>query len=135
MFNPIPLVCGHVQRLNTYNVLQTTQALVAQGFPEFKEHYLTIECTIERHYFTFCLYQLCRPQPDVDIMIHVTALEDMAAKLIDLGINITEHDLITTIICSISPVGYESLLGAWENVPDAERTMTAQRDRFLLEQQ
>ena len=56
-------------------------------------------------------------------MIHVTALEDMAAKLIDLGISITEHDLITTIICSISPVRYESLLGAWENVPYAERTM------------
>ena len=50
------------------------------------------------HYFTFCLYQLYRPQPDVDIMIHVAALEDMAAELIDLGINITEHDLITTIM-------------------------------------
>ena len=68
-------------------------------------------------------------------MIHVTALEDMSAELIDLDINITEHDLITTIIYSISPVGYESLLSAWENVPDAERTMTAQRERFLLEQQ
>ena len=68
-------------------------------------------------------------------MIHVTALEDMPAELIDLDINITEHDFITTIIYSISPVGYESLLSAWGNVQDAERTMTAQRDRFLLEQQ
>ena len=58
----------------------------------------------------------------------------MSAELIDLGINITEHDLITTIICSVSPVRYESLLGAWENVPDAERTMPALRERFLSDQ-
>ena len=64
-------------------------------------------------------------------MIHITALEAMSAELIDLGINITEHDLITTIICSVSPVRYESLLGAWGNVPDAERTMPALRERFL----
>ena len=65
-------------------------------------------------------------------MIHVAALEDMAAKLIDLGINITEHDLITTIICSISPVSKSTrCMGTcavcWED-------NDALRDRFLLVQ-
>ena len=68
-----------------------------------------------------------RLQPDVDIMIHITALKAMRAELVDLGINITEHALITTINCSVSPVRYESLLGAWENVPDGERTVGSTR--------
>lgn len=42
-----------------------------------------------------------RPKEGEDIMIHVTALESMAVELNDLGVNVTKHDLITKIICSL----------------------------------
>lgn len=34
-------------------------------------------------------------------MSHVTALESMAAQLNDLGVSVTEHDVMTKIVCSL----------------------------------
>jgi hypothetical protein len=66
-------------------------------------------------------------------MIHVTALESMAAELNDLGVNVTEHDLITKIICSL-PVKFDFLSSSWDNIPDNEKTMDALRARLVTEQ-
>lgn len=74
-----------------------------------------------------------RPKPSEDIMIHITALESMATELNDLGVNVTEHDLITTIMCSL-PSRFGFLSSSWDNVPDNERSMDALRARIVSEQ-
>lgn len=74
-----------------------------------------------------------RPTPSQDIMIHIFALESIAAELNDLGVNITEHDLITTIICSL-PARFGFLSSSCDNVPNNERTMDALRARIVSEQ-
>jgi hypothetical protein len=66
-------------------------------------------------------------------MIHITALESMATELIDLGVNVTEHDLITIIMCSL-PARFGFLSSCWDNVPDNERSMDALRARIVSEQ-
>ncbi len=66
-------------------------------------------------------------------MIHVTALESMAAELNDLGVNVTEHDLITKVVCSL-PVQFDFLPSSWDNIPDHEKTMDALRARLVTEQ-
>lgn len=57
----------------------------------------------------------------------------MAAELNDLGVNVTEHDLITKIICSL-PVKFDLLSSTWDNIPDSEKTMDALRARLVTEQ-
>ena len=74
-----------------------------------------------------------RPTAGQDIMIHITALESMATELNDLGVNITEHDVITTIMCSL-PAIFGYLSSSWDNVPNNERTMDALRARIVSEQ-
>lgn len=74
-----------------------------------------------------------RPTPSQDIMIHIFALESITAELNDLGVNITEHDLITTIICSL-PARFGFLSSSCDNVPNNERTMDALRARIVSEQ-
>lgn len=66
-------------------------------------------------------------------MIHITALESMATELRDLGVNVTEHDLITTIMCSL-PARFGFLSSCWDNVRDNERSMDALRARIASEQ-
>lgn len=66
-------------------------------------------------------------------MIHVTALESMAAELNDLGVNVTAHDLMTKIICSLPPM-FDFLSTSWDNIPDEEKTMDGLRARLVSEQ-
>ena len=74
-----------------------------------------------------------RPTAGEDIMVHITALESMATELNDLGVNITEHDLITTIMYSL-PARFGFLASSWDNIPDKERSMDALRARIVCEQ-
>ena len=74
-----------------------------------------------------------RPTAGEDIMVHITALESMATELNDLGVNVTEHDLITTIMCSL-PARFGFLASSWDNIPDNERSMDALRARIVSEQ-
>jgi hypothetical protein len=74
-----------------------------------------------------------RPTAGDDIMVHITALESMATELNDLGVNISEHDLITTIMCTL-PARFGFLASSWDNVPDNERSMDALRARIVSEQ-
>jgi hypothetical protein len=74
-----------------------------------------------------------RPTAGEDIMVHITALESMATELNDLGVNISEHDLITTIMCTL-PARFGFLASSWDNVPDNERSMDALRARIVSEQ-
>ena len=57
---------------------------------------------LHREFFTL------NPKEGEDIMIYVTALESMAAELNDLGVNVTQHDLITKIIVNL-PSDYDFL--------------------------
>ena len=66
-------------------------------------------------------------------MIHVTALESMAAELNGLGVNITEHDLVTTVMCSL-PDRFEMLEHSWQNLTDDLRTMDTLRERIAFEE-
>ena len=76
---------------------------------------------------------LYRAKQGVDIMIHVTAVESMAAQLNDLGVIITQFDLTTKIVCSL-PDEFESVVRAWENVPDDLKKMDTLRERLASEQ-
>ena len=74
-----------------------------------------------------------RPKEGEDIMNHVTALQSMASELNDLGVNVTEHDLITKIMCSL-PAQFDFLSSAWDNIPENEKTMRTLRARLVTEQ-
>jgi hypothetical protein len=63
-------------------------------------------------------------------MVHITALESMATELNDLGVNVTEHDLITTIMCSL-PARFGFHASSWDNISDNERSMDALRARIV----
>jgi hypothetical protein len=71
-----------------------------------------------------------RPTAGEDIMVHITALESMATELNDLGVNVTEHDLITTIMCSL-PARFGFHASSWDNISDNERSMDALRARIV----
>ena len=45
----------------------------------------------------------------------------------------TEHHLITTILCSI-PERFANLTSIWDNLPDVDRTMEALRARIVVEE-
>lgn len=67
-------------------------------------------------------------------MIHVTALESMAAQLNDLGEPISEHALITTLLCSLPRLKFRFLLSAWDNLKKHERSMEELRTQIVSEQ-
>jgi hypothetical protein len=74
-----------------------------------------------------------RPEAGHDIMIHVTALETLAAQLNDLGEPISDNTLMTTILCKIPP-RFKWFTHAWQNLRDNERTLEAFRARLISEQ-
>ena len=74
-----------------------------------------------------------RPQDGPDIMVHVTALETLAAQLNDLGEPISDNTLMTTILCKLPP-RFKWLTHAWQNLRDNERTLEAFRTRLMSEQ-
>jgi hypothetical protein len=74
-----------------------------------------------------------RPQDGHDIMVHVTALETLAAQLHDLGEPISDNTLMTTILCKLPP-RFKWFTHAWQNLRDNERTLEAFRTRLISEQ-
>ena len=68
-----------------------------------------------------------------DIMNHVTALESMAAQLNDLGVNVTDHDIMTKIVCSL-PGRFDNLVSSWDGMPETEKTLLALRARLVSEE-
>lgn len=74
-----------------------------------------------------------RPVDNQGIMSHITELESKAAELNDLGVMVTEHHLITTILCSL-PERFANLTSIWDNLPDADRTMEALRAQITGEE-
>lgn len=66
-------------------------------------------------------------------MNHVTALESMAAQLNDLGVNVTDHDIITKIVCSL-PTRFDNLVSSWDGMQDQEKTLDALRARLVSEE-
>lgn len=68
-----------------------------------------------------------------DIMNHVTALESMAAQLNDLGVNVTDHDIMTKIVCSL-PGRFDNLVSSWDGMPESEKTLLALRARLVSEE-
>jgi hypothetical protein len=67
------------------------------------------------------------------IMIHVTALESMASQLNDLGVNVSEHDVMTKILCSL-PSRFDHLVSSWDSMGDADKTLDALRARLVTEE-
>ena len=66
-------------------------------------------------------------------MIHVTALESMASQLNDLGVNVSEHDVMTKILCSL-PSRFDHLVSSWDSMGDADKTLDALRARLVTEE-
>ena len=64
-----------------------------------------------------------------DIMNHVTALESMAAQLNDLGVNVTDHDIMTKIVCSL-PGRFDNLVSSWYARKRKDSTGSASETRF-----
>jgi hypothetical protein len=74
-----------------------------------------------------------RPNAREDIMIHVTALETLAAQLNDLAEPISNNTLMTTILFNLPP-RFKWFTNAWQNLCDNERTLEAFRTRLICEQ-
>nr|CAH0112368.1 unnamed protein product [Daphnia galeata] len=76
-----------------------------------------------------------RPNAGEDIMIHVTALETLAAQLNDLCEPISNNTLMTTILCNLPP-RLKWFTHAWQNLRDNDRTLEAFRSftRLISEQ-
>lgn len=66
-------------------------------------------------------------------MNHVTALESMAAQLNDLGVGITEHDIMTKIVCSL-PSRFDNLVSSWDGMPENDKTLSTLRARLVAEE-
>ncbi len=67
------------------------------------------------------------------IMNHVTALESMAAQLNDLGVGITENDIMTKIVCSL-PSRFDNLVSSWDGMPENDKTLSTLRARLVAEE-
>lgn len=66
-------------------------------------------------------------------MIHVTALESMAAQLNDLGVGITDHAVMTKILCSL-PSRFDHLVSSWDSMGENDKRIEALRGRLVTEE-
>lgn len=76
---------------------------------------------------------LCSYVNGEDIMIHVTALESMASQLNDLGVNVSDQDVMTKILCSL-PSRFDHLVSSWDSMGEADKTLDALRARLVTEE-
>lgn len=68
-----------------------------------------------------------------DVMSHITAVETLATRLSDLGAPMDDHQVITKIICTLPP-SFRHAISAWDNVPDADKTIALLTTRLLKEE-
>lgn len=66
-------------------------------------------------------------------MNHVTALESMASQLNDLGVSVTDHDIMTKIVCSL-PSRFDNLVSSWDSMNETDKTLEALRARLISEE-
>lgn len=71
--------------------------------------------------------------PGDEIMVHITALESMAAQLNDLGVSVTDHDIMTKITCSL-PSRFDNLVSSWDGMAEVDKTLEALRARLVSEE-
>ena len=63
-----------------------------------------------------------RFQQGNDIMNHITDIETMANQLSDLGVPVSELQIVTKIICTLPP-NFRSVVSAWDNVDEEKKTV------------
>jgi transposase InsO family protein len=77
-------------------------------------------------------YEL-RMQPNSDVIDHISAVEQMANQLCDLGEPISERAVMTKIICTLPPK-FRHLSAAWDSVPPNQQTIESLTLRLLKEE-
>lgn len=74
-----------------------------------------------------------RFQPGENILSHISAIETMAARLKDIGSEVSDEQLITKIIVTL-PAGYDHVSAAWDNLDDSKKTISLLNARLLKEE-
>ena len=64
------------------------------------------------------------------IAAFISTLQQLAKQLTDLGQTITEHQLISKIICGL-PSSFDRLLLAWDNIPLANKSLLGLQSRLI----
>jgi hypothetical protein len=65
-------------------------------------------------------------------MSHITAVEFMANTLSDLDPPVSDLQVMTKITCTLPP-SYRHFISAWDNVAEADKTITLLTSRLLKE--
>jgi hypothetical protein len=68
-----------------------------------------------------------------DIMTHVTNIDTIASQLRDLGVHVSDDEIIAKIICTL-PESFKHMETAWDSMPMNEKTINALRARVLQEE-
>ena len=68
--------------------------------------------------------------PDLSILANITRVQLLANKLLQLGETLSEAQQVTKIICSLPP-SYQSIVSAWDNVPENQQTLANLKARLL----
>ena len=77
-------------------------------------------------------YEL-RMQPNSDVIDYISAVEQMAEQLNDLGEYISQRAVMTKILCTLPP-RFRHLSAAWDSVPTEQQTVESLTLRLLKEE-
>ena len=72
-------------------------------------------------------------QPGQSVMAHVTAIEQIAAHLKNLGSAVSDVQIMSKILLTLPP-SFRHFLSAWDNVPTAEKTIKLLTTRLVSEE-
>ena len=72
-------------------------------------------------------------KPEDDIMTHVKNIETMASQLRDLGVHLSDNEIIEKIVCTL-PESFKHMETAWDSMPMNEKTIDSLRARLVLEE-
>ena len=74
-----------------------------------------------------------RYQPGHNVMAHVSAIEQIATHLKDLGSPVSDVQVMSKILLT-RPPSYRHFLSAWDNVPMAEKNIKLLTSRLVNEE-
>ena len=66
-------------------------------------------------------------------MAHITAVETLAGQLIDVGVPVSDEDIISKIVCNL-PLSYRTFQTTWPSTNPAEHTRALLTTRLVNEE-
>ena len=87
----------------------------------------------ENEHFVMTRFFDYRYQPGHNVMAHVSAIEQIATHLKDLGSPVSDVQVMSKILLTLPP-SYRHFLSAWDNVPMAEKNIKLLTSRLVNEE-